>query len=62
MWKRQPDRELVVGWIDRALELAEEGSPARAKALVAFSMWNEDQAAAREAYEIAERKAAPRSG
>jgi hypothetical protein len=55
MWKRQPDRELVVGWLDRALELAEEDSPARAKALAAFSMWNEDEAAARAAYEIAER-------
>ena len=55
MWKRQPDRELVVGWIQQALDLADEGSPARAKALVAFSMWNEDEAAAREAYEIAER-------
>ena len=54
MWKRQPGRELVVGWIERALDGAEKGSPARAKALAAFSMWNEDQAAAREAYEIAE--------
>jgi hypothetical protein len=56
MWKRQPDRELVVGWIDRALEAAEEDSPARAKALAAFSMWNEDEAAAHAAYEIAQRK------
>jgi hypothetical protein len=55
MWKRQPDRELVVGWIDRALELAADDSPARAKALVALSMWNQDQAAAYEANEIAER-------
>jgi class 3 adenylate cyclase len=59
MWRRQPDRELVFGWIDRALELAEEGSPARAKALVAASMWNEDEAAAVAAHEIAEQVGDP---
>ena len=55
MWRRQPDHELVLGWIDRALELADEDSPARAKALAAVSLWNEDEAAARAAFAIAER-------
>ena len=35
MWKRRPDVELIHEWIDRALELAEAESPARAKALIA---------------------------
>jgi class 3 adenylate cyclase/tetratricopeptide (TPR) repeat protein len=39
MWRRAPDDELVRGWIERALELADEGSAARATALVAQSMW-----------------------
>jgi DNA-binding SARP family transcriptional activator len=34
-----PSRELVHGWIDRALALAAPGSAARARALVARSMW-----------------------
>ena len=40
MWGRRPPRELVQGWIDRALELAEPESMTRAKALVAMSMWD----------------------
>ena len=35
MWKRRPDRELIAGWIDRALELSEPDAPARARALIA---------------------------
>jgi class 3 adenylate cyclase len=35
MWKRRPDRALINGWIERALELAETESPARARALIA---------------------------
>jgi class 3 adenylate cyclase/tetratricopeptide (TPR) repeat protein len=35
MWRTIPDPELVGGWIAHALELAEPGSPARAKALIA---------------------------
>src|SRR5262249_55868929 len=35
MWKRVPDRTLVNGWIDQALELAEPGSAAQVRALVA---------------------------
>lgn len=57
MWKRQPDRELVERWIERAHELAEPESPARAKALMARSYWDPygDPEAAREASELAER-------
>jgi hypothetical protein len=40
MWKRRPDPVLVQGWIERALDLAEPGTAARAKAL--FARVNED--------------------
>jgi class 3 adenylate cyclase len=40
MWKRRSDPRLVEGWIERALELAEPGTAARAKAL--FARVNED--------------------
>ena len=39
MWRRRPERELVDGWIDRALALAEPGSPSRARALIARCVW-----------------------
>jgi class 3 adenylate cyclase/tetratricopeptide (TPR) repeat protein len=55
MWKRELDYELVGDWIERALDLAPEGSPARVKALAASAMLNEDEAAAGAAHEIAER-------
>ncbi len=45
MWTRFPDRDLVQGWIDRALELAEPGSPARAEALIALCFWQQDRPA-----------------
>lgn len=45
MWMRLPDRELVQGWIDRALELAEPGSPARARALIALCFWQTERPA-----------------
>jgi DNA-binding SARP family transcriptional activator len=56
MWRRRPDRELVDGWIDRALELAEPGSAPRARALIARCAWapTGNSEAAREAREIAE--------
>lgn len=61
MWRRRPDRDLVDGWIERALELAEPDSPARAKALLARCSWNPEGAgdAPDEAGEIAERLADP---
>jgi class 3 adenylate cyclase len=45
MWAHLPDRDMVQGWIDRALELAEPGTPARAKALVALCFWQTDRPA-----------------
>ena len=45
MWRKRPERELVDGWIDRALELAEPGSTARARALIARCVWAPDGSA-----------------
>ena len=61
MWTRFPDRDLVQGWIDRALELAERGTPARAQALVALCYWQEDRPAwaVEEAEELTERLGDP---
>ena len=57
MWQRRPDRELVTGWIDRALELSEPGTPTRVRALIARAFWTPKEAAeaAREAERLAER-------
>jgi hypothetical protein len=59
MWKRSPDRALVDGWIERAVELAPVDTRARAEALVARAFWNRlDRRAAEDAREgaaIAER-------
>ena len=55
MWKRPPDRKVVDQWIDRALELSEEGSPTHAKALAAVALWRKDEAAARSLHAIAQR-------
>ena len=55
MWVQQPDWSLVDGWIQQALELAGEGSLAKAKALAALAMINDDESAARSALAIAER-------
>jgi class 3 adenylate cyclase len=56
MWAKRPDRELVAGWIEQALELSESGSDSRAKALIARSFWEQNTPdAAREASELAER-------
>ena len=56
MWRKRPERELVDGWIDRALELAEPGSAPRARALIARCVWapSGNGQAAREAGVIAE--------
>ena len=52
MWKRNPDRELVDGWIERALELAPAETRARAEALVARAFWHRpDSRAAEDARE-----------
>jgi class 3 adenylate cyclase/tetratricopeptide (TPR) repeat protein len=56
MWKRLPRRELIDGWIERALELAERETVARAKALIAKAYRDHTQAhAAIEAAELAQR-------
>ncbi len=39
MWPKRPERELVDGWIDHALALAEPDSSSRAKALIARCVW-----------------------
>jgi class 3 adenylate cyclase len=63
MWKRKPDRDVVDGWIERALELAEPGTRAQAHALLARAGYrpleSEAEAAAEEAGAIAERLADP---
>jgi class 3 adenylate cyclase len=56
MWAKRPDRELVAGWIEQALELTDPASEARAKALIAHSFWERNTpVAAREAIDLAER-------
>jgi class 3 adenylate cyclase len=57
MWVKQPDPEwvLVGGWIEKALELAQEGSLAQGNALAALADIDSDEAAARSALAIAER-------
>ncbi len=61
MWRRRPNRELVDGWIDRALELADPDSASRARALIARATWapHGAQAEAHEAGRIAERLGDP---
>ena len=57
MWQRRPDRELVTGWIDKALELSKPETPARVRALIASAFWTPKEAAeaAREAERLAQR-------
>jgi hypothetical protein len=61
MWQTAPDRELVFGWINRALELAEPGSPSMVKALVAKVLWADEPLPddARAASELADRLGDP---
>src|SRR5207247_8563559 len=52
------DQDLVQRWIDRALELAEPGTPARAQALIALCYWQQEDRpawAVEEAEELTER-------
>jgi tetratricopeptide (TPR) repeat protein len=57
MWKRRPDRELIAGWIGRALELSEVDTPSRARALIAQVNFDPERsgAAAQEAIALADR-------
>jgi class 3 adenylate cyclase len=56
MWKQRPDRELVDGWIEQALELSEPGSEAYVRGLIARAYWHPDfdQHSAVEASALAE--------
>ena len=55
MWNPRPNQEFVEGWIDRALELSEDGSPAHAKALASAALERGDEAAARQLHALAVR-------
>jgi class 3 adenylate cyclase len=55
MWRKSPDRELIVSWITRAIDETEPTSALRAKALIAKAYWESDGAAAATALEIARR-------
>jgi class 3 adenylate cyclase len=54
MWKRIPEEDQIRGWISRALELTEPGSAARVEALLAKSVQEDSDEAAREAGVLAE--------
>jgi tetratricopeptide (TPR) repeat protein len=54
MWKVRPDDELIQGWIDRALELAEPGSAAQARGLIAKAWVTGDNAQLEDARRLAE--------
>ena len=55
MWVQHPDWTLVDGWIQQALDLAEEGSLTYANALAARAISNDDVPAAHSVLAIAER-------
>jgi class 3 adenylate cyclase len=57
MWRTRPDRQLVKSWIDEALELTEDGTAARVKALVGLAAWDSSSGVepAKEAVALAER-------
>jgi class 3 adenylate cyclase/tetratricopeptide (TPR) repeat protein len=57
MWKRRPESEIVEGWIEQAIELAQPESIERARALAARAFWRprKGREAAREASRLAER-------
>lgn len=55
MWQPPLDHALVETWLARALELSDARSGARAKALVAQSMWEDAAEPAAQAVELAER-------
>jgi class 3 adenylate cyclase len=55
MWKRPLEHGLVESWLARALELAEPGGAAHARALVAKWMWDDDAEAAELAVALTQR-------
>jgi class 3 adenylate cyclase len=54
MWQRPFDHELVESWLARALELAEPGGAAEAKALVTKALLEDDAESAEQAVALAE--------
>jgi class 3 adenylate cyclase len=54
MWTRPLDHALVKAWLGQALELAEVGGAAHARALVTKSTWEDDAEAAEQAIALAE--------
>jgi class 3 adenylate cyclase/tetratricopeptide (TPR) repeat protein len=56
MWRRRPDRDLVVSWISRGLELSEPNSESQTRALIARAALEAEQYpdAAIEAIDLAE--------
>lgn len=57
MWKRRPERSLIEGWIERAMEMSEPETAARARALMARAYSDRESFGeeAREASELADR-------
>jgi class 3 adenylate cyclase len=57
MWKTRPDKQMVKRWVDEALELSDEESPDRVRALLGVSAWSSPSGmeAAREAADLSER-------
>ena len=55
MWRTVPDRDLVDGWIDRALELTPPDTASRTKALIARCYHEQEKspALAQEASDVA---------
>jgi len=59
MWKQQPDAALIESWIERALELADEGSRNLALALYARAGWTGEVTVAQELAAVAELRGEP---
>jgi class 3 adenylate cyclase len=61
MWRTRPDRQMVKGWVDEALKLTRDGTPARVRALVALAAWDSasGRQPAQEAVALAERLGNP---
>jgi DNA-binding SARP family transcriptional activator len=59
MWRRAPSHELVEGWLESALELAEPDSAALARGLVTRALRDDDAEAGNRALAIAERLGDP---
>jgi class 3 adenylate cyclase len=61
MWRTRPDKQMVRSWIDEAVELTEDETPARVKALVALAAWDSARGmeVAQEAVSMAKRLDSP---